>query len=54
MAEDVKKTVDDYAYFLNKAMAIHAENAVQNLPFDKTELVEIVDITNRDKGSYIV
>jgi hypothetical protein len=35
-------------------MAIHAKKAVENLSFDKTELVEIVDITNRDKGQYLV
>lgn len=54
MADEIKKTVDDYVYFLNEAMAIHAKKAVENLPFDRTELVEIVDITNRDKGQYIV
>ena len=54
MADEIKKTVDDYVYFLNEAMAIHAKKAVENLSFNKTELVEIVDITNRDKGQYLV
>lgn len=39
---------------INRAIQIHVENAVRGLQFNKTELVEIADITNRDKGEYIV
>ena len=39
---------------INRAIQIHVENAVKGLQFNKTELVEIADITNRDKGEYVV
>ena len=39
---------------INRAIQIHVENAIKGLQYNKTELVEIVDITNRDKGEYTV
>ena len=39
---------------INRAIQIHVENAIKGLQFNKTELVEIADITNRDKGEYVV
>lgn len=55
MAEqETSVLIDKYLDSFNEAMAIHARNAIENLPFNKTELVEIVDITNRNEGSYIV
>ena len=50
----VQNLIDDYLNSLNEAMAIHTKKATEELPFNRTELVEIVDITNRDKGWYIV
>jgi len=46
---DAKKT-DSILDQLNQAMEIHARNATRNLSFNKTEVAEIVDITNRDTG----
>ena len=54
MADMNANKVDDMLNALNSAMEIHAQNAVKNLPFNKTELVEIVDITKRDQGWYVV
>lgn len=53
MAEQSEK-IQDFLNSLNEAMAIHAKNAVEGLQFDRSELAEIVDITNRDKGEYQV
>lgn len=53
MAEQSEKT-QDFLNSLNEAMAIHAKKAVEGLEFDRTEMAEIVDITNRDKGEYQV
>lgn len=46
--------INDFEDILNRAMEIHAQKAIQGLPFNKTELAEIVDITNRDLGRYVV
>lgn len=54
MAESIKKTADDYTNSINETIAIHVKKAIENLSFNKTELVEIVDIINRDQGKYIV
>lgn len=54
MAESIKKTADDYTNSINETIAIHVKKAIEGLSFNKTELVEIVDITNRDQGKYIV
>ena len=51
---DKSDVIQDYLNSLNEAMAIHARKAVEGLEFDRTELAEIVDITNRDKGEYQV
>lgn len=51
---DKSEVIQDYLNSLNEAMAIHAKKAVEGLEFDRTELAEIVDITNRDKGQYQV
>ena len=51
---DKSEAIQDYLNSLNEAMAIHAKKAVEGLEFDRTELAEIVDITNRDKGQYQV
>ena len=45
---------DQYLNALNEAMEIHAKNAISNLNFNKTEVAEIINITDRDKGDYIV
>ena len=46
--------VNDMLDALNEAMEIHAQNAIKGLSFNKTELAEVVDITRRDEGWYIV
>jgi hypothetical protein len=46
----IKKTTQEWTEVLNEAMSLHAKNAVSNLKFDKTELVEIVDISQRKDG----
>jgi len=51
---DKSEVIQDYLNSLNEAMAIHAKKAIEGLEFDRTELAEIVDITNRDKGQYQV
>lgn len=50
----IKKTTQEWTDVLNEAMNLHAKNAVSNLKFDKTELVEIVDISQRKNGWYSV
>ena len=54
MADLNANKIDSMLNALNEAMEIHAQNAIKNLPFNKTELAEIVDITKRDEGWYIV
>lgn len=54
MADLNANKVNDMLEALNEAMEIHAQNAIKNLPFNKTELAEVVDITRRDEGWYIV
>lgn len=56
MADSNEKIINDYLESLNRAMAIHAEKALEKASANSTkiELVEIVDITNRDSGWYIV
>ena len=54
MANTDANKVNDFEEILNRAMEIHAQNAIQGLPFNKTELAEIVDITNHDSGRYVV
>ncbi len=54
MADLNANKVNDMLDALNEAMEIHAQNAIKNLPFNKTELAEVVDITRRDEGWYIV
>ena len=49
-----QEAMDKYLDSLNQAMAMHAAAAVQNLKFNKTEIAEIVDITNRNDGWYEV
>ena len=51
---DKASAIENYLNSLNEAMAIHAKKAIEGLEFDRTELAEIVDITNRDKGQYQV
>ena len=51
---DSENKVQDFLNDFNEAMAIHAQNAVKGLSFDKSELGKIVDITNRDRGEYQV
>jgi hypothetical protein len=50
MADLNANKVNDMLEALNEAMEIHAQNAIKNLPFNKTELAEVVDITRRDEG----
>ena len=52
MADSNEKIINDYLESLNRAMAIHAEKALEKASANSTkiELVEIVDITNRDSG----
>lgn len=52
MAENQK--ADNFSEVINEAIDIHVQNAVRNLQFDKTEIAEIVDITNRENGDYVV
>lgn len=54
MADLNANKVDDMLDALNEAMEIHAQNAIKNLSFNKTELAEVVDITRRNEGWYIV
>ena len=54
MADLNANKVDDMLEALNRAIEIHTKNAVQGLPYNKSELVEIVDITERNLGKYIV
>ncbi len=56
MADNAQNLIDKYLRSLNEAMAIHAEKALEkaNATSTKIELVEIVDITNRDSGWYVV
>lgn len=49
-----QEAMDKYLDSLNQAMAMHAAAAVQNLKFNKTEIAEIVDNTNRNEGWYVV
>ncbi len=51
---DTSEVIQNYLNSLNEAMAIHAKKAVEGLEFDRTELAEIVDITNRNYGEYQV
>lgn len=54
MAEEKKQSAEQISETLVNAMGMIAENAVQGLSFDKTEVAEIVDITNRENGDYVV
>ena len=49
-AEKVQK----YQDAINEAIKIHTKKATESLPYNKSELVEIVDITERNLGKYIV
>ena len=49
-AEKVQK----YQDAINEAIRIHTKKATESLPYNKSELVEIVDITERNLGKYIV
>lgn len=51
---DSESKVQEFLDDLNEAMALHARNAVKNLQFDRTELAEIVDISNAEHGEYQV
>ena len=46
--------VDDMLDALNRAIEIHTNKAVQGLAYNKSELAEVVDITERNLGKYIV
>ena len=54
MADLNANKVDDMLETLNRAKKKKKKNAVQGLPYNKSELVEIVDITERNLGKYIV
>lgn len=54
MAEEKKQSAEQISETLVNAMGMIAENAVHGLSFDKTEIAEIVDITNRENGDYVV
>ena len=45
---------EDILNSLNEAMSIHAQKAIENLPFNKSELVEIVNDTMAEQNTYIV
>ena len=54
MADINANKVDDMLDALNKAIEIHTVKAVQGLSYNKSELAEVVDITERNLGKYIV
>ena len=54
MADEKQQSAEQMSETLVSAMDIIAKNAVQGLQFDKTEVAEITDITNRANGDYVV
>lgn len=54
MADINANKVDDMLDALNRAIEIHTDKAIQGLSYNKSELAEIVDITERNLGKYIV
>ena len=54
MADEKQQSAEQMSETLVNAMDIIAKSAVQGLQFDKTEIAEIVDITGRENGDYVV
>lgn len=54
MADINANKVDDMLDALNRAIEIHTDRAIQGLSYNKSELAEVVDITERNLGKYIV
>ena len=54
MADIDANKVDDMLDALNRAIEIHTDRAIQGLSYNKSELAEVVDITERNLGKYIV
>jgi hypothetical protein len=54
MADEKQQSAGQVTDSILGAINIMTEHAVQGLQFDRTEVAEIVDITNRANGDYVV
>jgi len=54
MANTEASKIEEILETLNHAISIHTKAAIQDLPFNKSELVKITDISNAANGEYKV